>query len=234
MTDTHSVSPGQKPELKRGERESLPPRRPLLQQKATIGGHKVYVGSGIPTENDVRLIETFLDMHKEGAALRSIVNAFAISISIGLQYGAPLEEYVDAYAGMRFEPSGPVTGHPHIKEATSILDYIVRHLAIEYLDRKDLAAPPKDLTRSLFQVDPTAEEGEVLTFNKEARRITAPDPHPASTPSTPPKLTVSERRAEAKAKGYEGESCIDCGNFTMVRNGTCMKCDTCGATSGCS
>ena len=154
MTDIHSPPPTKKPvQLKRGERESLPDRRPTYRQKATVGGHKVYLDAGIYSEEDPRLGEIFVDMHKEGAALRSIVNGFAIAISIGLQHGAPLEEYVDAFAGMRFEPSGPVVGHDHIKEATSILDYIVRDLAVEFLGRTDLIAPPSDPTRKLLHVD---------------------------------------------------------------------------------
>ena len=230
MTDT--PTPAAKPrELKRGERESLPDRRPSTQQKAIVGGHKVYVDYGVFSKEDRRLLEIFVDMHKEGAALRSIINGFAISISIGLQYGAPLREYLDAFAGMSFEPRGPVIGHDHIKEATSILDYIVRHLAIEFIGPPEaFVNPPGDPTSKFLHVD---HEG--VEFPKPDKG-SGDRPKADGEPDEPSPLPVtrSVRLAEARARGYEGEACGECGNFTMVRNGTCLKCDTCGATSGCS
>src|SRR5213079_896167 len=119
------------------ERERMPDRRKGYTQKAVVGGHKVYLRTG--EYDDGRLGEIFIDMHKEGAALRSIINNFAIAVSLGLQYGVPLEEYVDAFTFTRFEPSGPVQGNESIKNATSILDYIFRELAVSYLSRFDLA-----------------------------------------------------------------------------------------------
>ena len=119
------------------ERERLPDRRKGYTQKAVVGGHKVYLRTG--EYDDGRLGEIFIDMHKEGAALRSIINNFAIAVSLGLQYGVPLEEYVDAFTFTRFEPSGPVQGNDSIKYATSILDYMFRELAVSYLGRFDLA-----------------------------------------------------------------------------------------------
>ena len=119
------------------EREKLPDRRKGYTQKAVVGGHKVYLRTG--EYDDGRLGEIFIDMHKEGAALRSLLNNFAIAISLGLQYGVPLEEYVDAFTFTRFEPQGPVQGNDTIKNATSILDYVFRELAISYLERFDLA-----------------------------------------------------------------------------------------------
>src|SRR5262249_5656890 len=119
------------------ERERMPDRRKGYTQKAVVGGHKVYLRTG--EYDDGRLGEIFIDMHKEGAALRSIINNFAIAVSLGLQYGVPLEEYVDAFTFTRFEPSGPVQGNDSIKYATSILDYVFRELAVSYLDRFDLA-----------------------------------------------------------------------------------------------
>src|ERR1044071_3985819 len=104
------------------EREKLPTRRKGYTQKAVVGGHKVYLRTG--EYDDGRLGEIFIDMHKEGAALRSFINNFAIAVSLGLQYGVPLEEYVDAFTFTRFEPSGPVQGNDSIKYATSILDYV--------------------------------------------------------------------------------------------------------------
>jgi ribonucleoside-diphosphate reductase alpha chain len=244
MTDTHSASPDANRELKRGEREKLPDRRPNDRQKATVGGHKVYVDAGFYSKEDLRLVELFLDMHKEGAALRSVVNGFAISISLGLQYGVPFEEYIDAFAGMRFEPSGLVQGHDHIKEATSILDYLVRHVAVTHLGRMDMIDPPKDPTRKLLHVERT-----VVAFPPPRKDDDAPPepqngPEPDPLPVGGPQLSSGGagvaimpkdmRRTEAKARGYEGEACGECGNFTLVRNGTCMKCNTCGSTSGCS
>ena len=119
------------------EREKLPSRRKGYTQKAVVGGHKVYLRTG--EYEDGRIGEIFIDMHKEGATLRSLLNNFAIAISLGLQYGVPLEEYVDAFTFTRFEPQGPVQGNDTIKYATSILDYVFRELAISYMERFDLA-----------------------------------------------------------------------------------------------
>src|SRR5438093_131188 len=119
------------------EREKLPGRRKGYTQKASVGGHKVYLRTG--EYDDGRLGEIFIDMHKEGAAFRSLMNNFAIAVSLGLQYGVPLDEYVDAFTFTRFEPSGPVQGNDSIKYATSILDYVFRELAVSYLERFDLA-----------------------------------------------------------------------------------------------
>ncbi|MCA6121555.1 vitamin B12-dependent ribonucleotide reductase [Bradyrhizobium sp. WSM 1704] len=288
------------------EREKMPDRRKGYTQKAVVGGHKVYLRTG--EYDDGRLGEIFIDMHKEGAALRSFINNFAIAVSLGLQYGVPLEEYVDAFTFTRFEPAGPVQGNDSIKYATSILDYVFRELAVSYMSRFDLAhvdpnesgfdalgkgveegkepdeAPTqqatkylsKGLTRSrtdnlvvmrggttavsansdaapaggnrvtsLASHSPTARgvsdtiEGAVAlkqevshdlspTEKLEAMKWSKAGTAAAAAPSK------AERRAEAKAKGYEGEMCSECGNFTLVRNGTCMKCDTCGSTTGCS
>ncbi len=119
------------------EREKMPDRRKGYTQKAVVGGHKVYLRTG--EYDDGRLGEIFIDMHKEGAALRSFINNFAIAVSLGLQYGVPLEEYVDAFTFTRFEPAGPVQGNDSIKYATSILDYVFRELAVSYMSRFDLA-----------------------------------------------------------------------------------------------
>ncbi len=267
------------------DREKLPDRRKSYIQKAVVGGHKVYLHTG--EYEDGRLGEIFLDMHKEGAALRSLLNNFAIAVSLGLQYGVPLEEYVDAFTFTRFEPQGPVQGNDSIKYATSILDYVFRELAISYLGRFDLAhvdpsetgfdalgkgveeGKPegsegryvsKGLTRSrtdrLAVVSSSAGEsrgegaaisnvtalhsGAATALKVEPTAKLSPaqalDQLPWSQPETraETKAVAAERRAEAKAKGYEGEMCGECGNFTLVRNGTCLKCDTCGGTTGCS
>ncbi len=264
------------------EREKLPSRRKGYTQKAVVGGHKVYLRTG--EYDDGRLGEIFVDMHKEGAALRSLLNNFAIAISLGLQYGVPLEEYVDAFTFTRFEPQGPVQGNDSIKYATSILDYVFRELAVSYLERFDLAhvdpsesnfdalgkgehegkaAPTQNfvsrgLTRSrtdrLSVVSSTtqavspASGGNVTAFSGAATALKA-EPEAKLSPAQQleiaqrideqdvrehAKHAASEKRAEARAKGYEGEACGECGNFTLLRNGTCMKCDTCGSTTGCS
>ncbi len=268
------------------ERERMPDRRKGYTQKAVVGGHKVYLRTG--EYDDGRLGEIFIDMHKEGAALRSIINNFAIAVSLGLQYGVPLEEYVDAFTFTRFEPQGPVQGNDSIKYATSILDYVFRELAVSYLERFDLAhvdpseaggfdalgkgveegkpAPAanyvsKGLTRSrtdrlsVVRGTTPGSGGNVTALasvggaRAEVSGTTALKSEPEAKLSPAEQLehridtqdarahakaAASEKRAEAKAKGYEGEACTECGNFTLVRNGTCMKCDTCGSTTGCS
>jgi ribonucleoside-diphosphate reductase alpha chain len=280
------------------EREKMPDRRKGYTQKAVVGGHKVYLRTG--EYDDGRIGEIFIDMHKEGAALRSFINNFAIAVSLGLQYGVPLEEYVDAFTFTRFEPAGPVQGNDSIKYATSILDYVFRELAVSYMGRFDLAhvdpsesnfdamgkgveegrAPEqpsnkylsKGLTRSrtdnlvvmrggsepqadtrgpgnnvtaMTSHSPTARASDAVegavALKQQAQHDLSPTEKlealqwsksgAAQTQAVPSK---AERRAEAKAKGYEGEMCSECGNFTLVRNGTCMKCDTCGSTTGCS
>lgn len=232
------------------ERERIPNRRKGYTQKAVVGGHKVYLRTG--EYDDGRLGEIFVDMHKEGAALRSLLNSFAISVSLGLQYGVPLEEYVDAFVSFRCEPSGPVQGNDSIKQASSVLDYIARELAISYLGRTDLATgegtaiavPVATVSRGLVRkniepeiaahVDAVVAEIEQEPFlpgsvmQMPAAAVVRPDGDAVKMKS---KKTL---RAEAKAQGYEGEACNDCGNFTLVRNGTCLKCNTCGSTTGCS
>jgi ribonucleoside-diphosphate reductase alpha chain len=277
------------------ERERMPDRRKGYTQKAVVGGHKVYLRTG--EYDDGRLGEIFIDMHKEGAALRSLLNNFAIAVSLGLQYGVPLDEYVDAFTFTRFEPSGPVQGNDSIKYATSILDYVFRELAVSYLSRFDLAhvepaeggfdalgkgveegKPTPDtryvskgLTRSRTDrlkvmpggsesarvPSPLAGEGQgagsskvtalsssaaraeisgatALKTEPEAKLSPAQELEHRSEARAHAKAAAAEKRAEAKARGYEGEACSECGNFTLVRNGTCLKCDTCGSTTGCS
>jgi ribonucleoside-diphosphate reductase alpha chain len=274
------------------ERQRLPDRRKGYTQKALVGGHKVYVRTG--EYEDGRLGEIFVDMHKEGAAFRSLMNNFAIAISIGLQYGVPLEEYVDAFTFTRFDPAGPVEGNSSIKMATSILDYIFRELAVSYLSRHDLAhAEAHDVlpdamgdgeqAEKLLQIAGKAvSQGFVrssnLYFLKNHGRNKGDGGGTANAvggQSAPPgdatssgntvalasgslamdhgglargafaeevkvtrvtEVTESRRSAlhVARMKGYEGDACSECGNFTLLRNGTCMKCDTCGSTNGCS
>jgi ribonucleoside-diphosphate reductase alpha chain len=257
------------------ERRRLPQRRKGYTQKAMVGGHKVYLRTGEYEEG--RLGEIFIDMHKEGAAFRSLMNNFAIAISIGLQYGVPLEEFVDAFTFTRFEPSGAVQGNDAVKMATSVLDYIFRELAISYLGRTDLAhAMPDDVAPDslgrgeadhpgggAFANVPTEAVLKRITSTGFVRNSflvlrggaqgsaaampsTATGTHGAAIAAsrieavavtaevTDAVDTRLDRIRAARLRGYEGDPCPECGNFTMVRNGTCLKCDTCGGTSGCS
>ena len=211
-------------------RTSLPNRRSGYTQKAKIGGHSVFVRTG--EYDDGSLGEIFLDMHKEGAAFRSLLNSFAISVSLGLQYGVPLEEFVDAFTFTRFEPNGMVQGHDLIKMSTSVLDYVFRDLAITYLNRYDLGqVKPEDLISTATQ-NGHARNGHVdLAHPGDA--VNAPEPsQTAQTAQADPKADARPRTA--RLKGYEGDPCPVCGHLTLVRNGTCLKCETCGSTTGCS
>lgn len=219
-------------------REKLPNKRVGYTQKASVGGHRIYLRTG--EYQNGRLGEIFIDMHKEGASFRSLMHNFAMAISIGLQYGVPLEEYVDAFTFTRFEPSGMVTGNDHVKMATSILDYIFRELAINYLGRHDLAhVQPKDLAPDSIGEEQNYEKlramgtdgGAAVTVLKYANHNATTS---QSTAKTDHKTAASARMTQAKAQGYTGDSCGECGSFTMVRNGTCLKCNTCGSTNGCS
>ncbi len=227
-------------------RHKLPHRRKGYTQKALIGGHKVYVRTG--EYDDGRLGEIFIDMHKEGAAFRAMMNNFAISISIGLQYGVPLEEFVEAFVFTRFEPQGMVEGNEVIKMATSILDYIFRELAVSYLGRTELAhVEPADLMPDTVgrgsserqlplnaMVERAASKGYVrsrlvLVSGNGGTVSDVEDVAPAAVKEA----RITQRQA-VRMKGYEGDPCPECGNLTLVRNGTCLKCDTCGGTTGCS
>ena len=289
------------------KREKMPNRRTGYTQKAIVGGHKIYLHTG--EYSDGRLGEIFMDMHKEGAAFRAMMNNFAIAISLGLQYGVPLEEYVEAFTFTRFEPAGMVMGNDHIKNATSILDYIFRELAVSYLGRTDLAhinpeeigsttigsgedkskTPPEAIvshglvrgrTQRLGVVDARGGKGPIASRGSNVTsiggsRVTAgaaaalrpvetaeeiPSVETRPLPIVETETIVVEeialesspttveakkdsgirtsdedmRIVEARMKGYVGEACPECGNFTLVRNGTCLKCDTCGGTTGCS
>lgn len=308
-------------------RRRLPDRRSGYTQKARIGGHKIYVRTG--EYDDGSLGEIFLDMHREGAAFRSLMNCFAIAVSLGLQHGVPLDEFVEAFVFTRFEPNGMVMGNPHIKMTTSVIDYIFRELAITYLGRHELAqVQPEDLRNDALhqsdddefefeqeevvsqkiidprQVDLTPEERGPGT-SRHPRSEHVKVSYPKSNPQTPSDMSsngavdqsvapmqaksnghhssngngtthhlkatrernggataVEERlsitieeelsvvsvsnrlnpreRQElaraAKLKGFEAEACQNqmCGAYTLVRNGTCLKCLTCGETTGCS
>ena len=255
-------------------RRRLPDRRAGYTQKARIGNHKIYLRTG--EYEDGTLGEIFLDMHKEGAAFRSMTNCFAIAISLGMQHGVPLEEYVDAFTFTRFEPNGMVQGNPHIKMTTSIIDYIFRELAITYLGRHDLAqVNPEDLRGDAmhrdgdddFESEEVVEEriveqpapGKLFTAPRTGHLKPLGENHHGSgnghgngngnghnggngasavvksaSRVAMPSLSTDEKIRIARLKGYEGDPCTECGQLTLVRSGACSKCDTCGATSGCS
>ena len=253
-------------EAVRSHREKLPGRRKGYTQKALIGGHKVYLRTG--EYDDGKLGEIFIDMHKEGAGFRAMMNNFAIAVSVGLQYGVPLEEFVDAFTFTRFEPAGIVQGNDSIKNATSILDYIFRELAVSYLDRTDLAHVKPNGTsfddlggghregqpelvpaesgasksvQLLKQISSTGylrkrmpQELMVLQGGVSTVAIASGMAEEAAVFETTTVSVAMDARTKAKMQGYEGDPCGECGNYTLVRNGTCMKCNTCGGTSGCS
>ncbi|ETX16578.1 ribonucleotide-diphosphate reductase subunit alpha [Roseivivax halodurans JCM 10272] len=264
-------------------RTKMPERRKGYTQKAIVGGHKVYLRTG--EYQDGALGEIFIDMHKEGAGFRAMMNNFAIAVSVGLQYGVPLEEFVDAFTFTKFEPAGMVQGNDSIKNATSILDYIFRELAVSYLDRTDLAHvkpegatfddigrgeedDPSNLTEVsessaskslevLKQISSTGylrkrvpQDLVVLQGGYGATGFAGPnDPSSAFSAvvgdgetnvavaqrgSAKPAPKPVDPALKARMQGFEGDPCGECGNYTLVRNGTCMKCNTCGGTSGCS
>ena len=269
-------------EIVRSHREKLPERRKGYTQKAVVGGHKVYLRTG--EYGDGSLGEIFIDMHKEGAGFRAMMNNFAIAVSVGLQYGVPLEEFVDAFTFTKFEPAGMVQGNDSIKNATSILDYVFRELAVSYLDRTDLAhVAPKGASfdelgggeaegKRASNLEPVSESaaskslevlrqisstgylrkrlpkdlvvlqggmgGTALSGDAGALSMLVPTAGLATGTTGATALATGtvtmDARTKAKMQGYEGEACGECGNYTLVRNGTCMKCNTCGGTSGCS
>lgn len=206
-------------------RRKLPDRRKGYIQKAAVGGHKVYIHTG--EYEDGELGEIFIDMHKEGAAFRSLMNNFAIAISIGLQYGVPLDEFVDAFVFTRFEPAGRVTGNDSIKSATSILDYIFRELGVSYLDRHELAnAGTDDLNADgLGDGKPDANEAVPAArfISKGFARGSAPD-NLVVLPFG--KKAEPEARAAANS---EAVACPACGDFSLQQRGAAWVCDTCGA-----
>jgi ribonucleoside-diphosphate reductase alpha chain len=234
----------------RGRRRPLPNRRTGYTQKAKIGGHSIFIRTG-EYENG-NLGEIFLDMHKEGAAFRSLLNSFAIAVSLGLQYGVPLEEYVDAFTFSRFEPNGAVQGHDYVKMATSVIDYIFRDLAISYLKRTDLGqVKPEDLLSTGTKSDAPEKHSAGFRPHGHVPGLNSGGKTPAGQGSATTVKTAAGNRpaqqakaghledeaakiAQARIKGYEGDPCPACGSFTLIRNGTCMKCDTCGGTTGCS
>ena len=213
-------------------RRKLPDRRKGYIQKAAVGGHKVYLHTGEYDDGEVG--EIFIDMHKEGAAFRSLMNNFAIAVSLGLQHGVPLDEFVEAFVFTRFEPAGPVTGNDSIKSATSILDYIFRELGVSYLGRDDLA-----------NADPQEFNADGLGHGKADAEVEAElEPLPASkfiskgfsrgaAPDNLVFLPFGGRKAEdgARAMGGEADVCPACGDIALTQRGAMTVCDSCGVQS---
>ncbi len=208
------------------QRIRLPKKRRGFTQEARVGGHKIYLRTG--EYDDGTLGEIFIDLHKEGAAFRSIMNCFAMSVSVGLQYGVPLEAFVDQYTFTRFEPQGVVEGHENVKMATSIVDYLFRVLGISYLQRYELAhVPPADASPTQDPMDSKAQEAIAATALPAP---TAPWVEPAHHAGT-----ASASALDAQLEDMMGDApvCDSCGHIT-VRNGACYKCLNCGNSMGCS
>ncbi len=255
LSPTEAYAQGMQP-----PRFLLPARRSGFTQEARIGGHKVFLRTG--EYEDGTLGEVFIDLAKEGATLRGILSCFAIAVSKGLQYGVPLEEFVDTFTFQTFEPRGMVEGHPNIKMANSIVDYVFRALGVEYLHRDELAQvppiraselpePPKGLALEAgVQLDLTeAAMEDQISAQVEAARFTD-SPSPAhggngSTPAASPNGSAHERNGSRTATATatrsqaastdvgDAPACPNCGNITM-RSGSCHVCLTCGETTGCS
>ncbi|MCY4540876.1 MAG: vitamin B12-dependent ribonucleotide reductase [Rhodobacteraceae bacterium] len=255
------------------ERRKLPQRRIGYTQKAVVGGHKIYLRTG--EYDDGTLGEIFIDMHKEGTSFRAMMNNFAIAVSLGLQYGVPLDVFVQAFVATRFEPSGMVIGNDSIKHSMSVLDYIFRELAISYLDRTDLAhVKPSEnrfddisssngtgngaAAKSGFSDQLSIRQPASAGFHRTSVAASNEDGglqvhavHADAPPSVVPFGGVTDKDETAKDLSnlrfdgtgngsaapkprYSGDVCQECGNYTLVRSGTCLHCINCGTTTGCS
>ena len=226
------------------ERRRLPKKRNGFVREVAVGGHKVYLRTG--EYEDGQLGEIFIDMFKEGAGFKGLLNCFAVLASKALQYGVPLEELVDSFSFTRFEPAGAVQGHEAIKNATSILDYVFRTLGYDYLGRTDF-----------IHVDATADQVEPPTIESQEPVFQAAEKQDQPIVQTKPNVTqavsaeknpvailttASQRNGngkvkrvnEARAQGYTGDQCSQCGSMRLKRNGSCSVCEDCGATTGCS
>ena len=231
--------------MARTYKKKLPNRRGGYTQSATIGGTKLYLRTG--EYEDGTLGEIFLDIHREGAGFRAVLNCFAIAVSMGLQRGVPLEEFCEAFLFTRFEPNGMVQGSDTVKFSTSLIDFVFRELAISYLGRFELAQvepeqliqltggnKPESQGQSLAPLatggmTPLFSEAETTSVHQTTTSpVAAAAGHAAGASASHTAFTT------ARQKGYTGDPCPECGHLTMVRNGACLKCQTCGATTGCS
>lgn len=243
----------------RADRRRLPKRRHGFVREATVGGHKVFLRTG--EYEDGQLGEIFIDMYKEGASFKGLLNCFAVLASKALQYGMPLEKIVDTFTFTRFEPSGPVQGHEAIKNATSIIDYVFRAIGYEYLGREDfIHVRAVDETEGI-EYGPGDEDRAKLSPGRELwerqqnrkREVSGASKAPnglghtngngtngvkkVSSPVQASKTVNSDveaKVASAKAHGYTGEQCGNCGSMRVKQNGACHVCEECGTTSGCS
>jgi ribonucleoside-diphosphate reductase alpha chain len=232
----HPPAVASPPTLPTGTRVRLPKKRHGFTQEARVGGHKIFLRTG--EYSNGQLGEIFIDMHKEGAAFRSLMNCFAMAVSVGLQYGVPLETFVEQFTFTRFEPQGLVEGHPNIKFATSIVDYLFRVLGVEYLHRYDFAQVPPtagDVGGDEPQAHRTIDAAQVPPLLQQA-------PHDSDAPRDtlrPPATSaavegvVSSLDAQLEEMMGDAPVCDCCGHIT-VRNGACYKCLNCGNSMGCS
>ena len=230
------------------ERRTLPAKRRGFTQKAKINGQAIFLRTG--EYNDGTVGEIFIDMAKEGATMRSMLNCFAISISIGLQYGVPLEEFVEKFVFTRFEPSGMVD-HPNIKSTTSIVDFIFRALAYEYLGRNDLVhvldkpeisnTGDEDWDDTEVAAD-TEKKTPPLSEVRILKSMLTPVAENKARPASRPSVNASKMdgsgslnavNAAAKSMQSDAPACNTCGHIT-IRSGTCYKCLNCGNSMGCS
>ncbi len=204
------------------ERRRLPKKRNGFTIEAKVAGHKVYLRTG--DYEDGGLGEIFVDMHKEGATFRSLLNCFAIAVSLGLQHGVPLEEFVDVFTFTRFEPQGMVD-HPNIKSATSVIDFIFRVLGMEYLNRTDFVH-----VRPEPVAEETTDENQIGLFSKDNDKR----PKALAKAKLRP-VAAGEDSLNKMLKNMMGDApfCNTCGH-TTVRNGACYKCLNCGNSMGCS
>src|SRR6185503_10927605 len=208
------------------QKKSLPFKRRGYTQKAMIDGQTVFVRTG--EYEDGTLGEIFVDMHKEGATFRSLMNCFAIAVSVGLQYGVPLEEYVEKFTFTRFEPAGMVVGHANIKSATSIIDYIFRMLGYEYQNRTDLVhvlTTPNTVIDNP-QMDDSDMDPDETNVYQPAKSVAVDS---GSGSSSQRQYTVDLSMGAQS----DAPACNTCGH-TTIRSGTCYKCLNCGNSMGCS
>ena len=215
----------------RAERRKLPKKRRGFVREGYVGGHKVFLRTG--EFEDGTLGEIFIDMYKEGASFKGLLNCFAVLASKALQYGIPLEELVDTFTFTRFEPAGPVHGHDAIKNATSVLDYIFRSLGYDYLNRTDFvhvqAVDEDAKTKS-----PAGNPVLSASVSKKVIEVTEPAMANAMVKVKVNAGNGTQKIFEAVAKGYTGEQCSTCSSMRVKRNGSCTVCEDCGTTSGCS
>jgi ribonucleoside-diphosphate reductase alpha chain len=247
--------------IQKPSRQKLPKKRSGFIREASVAGHKVFLRTG--EYEDGSLGEIFIDMYKEGAAFRGLLNSFAILASKALQYGVPLEELVDTFTFTRFEPAGYVDGHEAIKNSTSILDYVFRSLGYDYLNRTDFVhitavdevknSESKENqngqpTNKLIEINATTTNNTTIVNNLISAKAESIDAIAIADDSVFELATVGSdyvttaaapkkaaiNAKEAKQFGFTGEQCSNCSSLRVKRNGSCTVCEDCGTTSGCS